>query len=108
MAGQDRRYLTHEYLNTHWEPLGHAQVAQDLARAKLGYACSANIPHNFDELSVRPDLRPLLAEIADPTLAETVRDFAMNQVFRRDIFVRGLDRLPAAETAGNSAGSASP
>lgn len=99
MAGQDRRYLTHEYLNTHWEPLGHAQVAQDLARAKLGYACSANIPHNFDELSVRPELRAILAEIADPTLAETVRDFAMNQVFRRDIFIRGLERMPAAEAA---------
>ncbi|MDQ2102104.1 class I SAM-dependent methyltransferase [Azospirillum isscasi] len=99
MAGQDRRYLTHEYLNTHWEPLGHAQVAQDMARAKLGYACSANIPHNFDELSVRPELRTILAEIADPTLVETVRDFAMNQVFRRDIFVRGPDRLSAAETA---------
>ncbi|ALJ39520.1 methyltransferase domain-containing protein (plasmid) [Azospirillum brasilense] len=99
VAKQDRHYLTHEYLNAHWEPLGHAQVAQDMARAKLGYACSANIPHNIDELSVRPELRPLLAEIADPTLAETVRDFAMNQVFRRDIFIRGLDRLPAVEAA---------
>ena len=99
IAGQDRRYLTHEYLNTHWEPLGHAQVAQDLARAKLGYAGSANIPHNFDDLSVRPELRSILADIADPTLAETARDFAMNQVFRRDVFIRGLDRMPAADAA---------
>ncbi|QCO19907.1 methyltransferase domain-containing protein (plasmid) [Azospirillum brasilense] len=100
IATQNRQYLTHEYLNTHWEPLSHSQVAQDMARAKLGYACSANIPHNFDELSVRPELRPILAEIADPVMAETVRDFAMNQVFRRDIYIRGLDRMPAAEAAG--------
>lgn len=99
MAGQDRRYLSHEYLNTHWEPLGHAQVATDLARAKLAYAGSATIPQNFDDLAVRPDLRPILAEIADPTLAETVRDFAVNQVFRRDVFVRGPERMPAAEAA---------
>lgn len=99
IAGQDRRYLTHEYLNVHWEPLGHAQVARELARAKLGYAGSANIPHNIDELSVRPELRAILAEIADPTLLETARDFAVNQVFRRDIFIRGLERMPAREAA---------
>ncbi len=98
-AGQDRRYLTHEYLNSHWEPLGHAQVAKDLARAKLGYAGSATIPQNFDDLSVRAELRPILAEIADPTLAETIRDFAVNQVFRRDIFLRGLERMAPREAA---------
>lgn len=98
MAGQDRRYLSHEYLNAHWEPLGHAQVAQDLARAKLGYAGSATIPQNFDDLAVRAELRPILAEIADPTLAQTVRDFAVNQVFRRDVFVRGPEPMPPAET----------
>ncbi|MBP2294277.1 class I SAM-dependent methyltransferase [Azospirillum rugosum] len=98
MAKQDRRYLSHEYLNSHWEPLGHAQVATDLARAKLGYAGSATIPQNFDDLAVRAELRPILAEIADPTLAETVRDFAVNQVFRRDVFVRGPEPMPPAET----------
>lgn len=97
MAGQDRRYLSHEYLNSHWEPLGHAQVAKDLARAKLGYAGSATIPQNFDDLAVRAELRPILAEIADPTLAQTVRDFAVNQVFRRDVFVRGPEAMPRAE-----------
>lgn len=97
LAGQDRRYLSHEYLNTHWEPLGHAQVAAELALAKLGYVGSATIPQNFDDLAVRAELRPILAEIADPTLAETVRDFAVNQVFRRDVFVRGPDPMPAIE-----------
>ncbi|MBK3734743.1 methyltransferase family protein [Azospirillum brasilense] len=98
MAGQDRRYLSHEYLNAYWEPLGHAQVAKDLARAKLGYAGSATIPQNFDDLAVRAELRAILAEITDPTLAQTVRDFAVNQVFRRDVFVRGPESMPAAET----------
>ncbi|WP_188261083.1 class I SAM-dependent methyltransferase [Azospirillum tabaci] len=98
MAGQDRRYLSHEYLNAHWEPLGHAQVAKDLARAKLGYAGSATIPQNFDDLAVRAELRAILGEIADPTLAQTVRDFAVNQVFRRDVFVRGPELMPPAET----------
>ena len=99
IASQDRRYLTHEYLNSHWEPLGHAQVAKELARAKLAYACSATIAQNFDDLAVRPALRAILAEITDPTLAETARDLAVNQVFRRDIFVRGPERMPAREAA---------
>ena len=99
MAAQDRRYLTHEYLNAHWEPLGHAQVAKELARAKLSYGCSATITQNFDDLAVRPALRAILAEITDPTLAETARDIAVNQVFRRDIFVRGPERMSPRETA---------
>lgn len=98
IGNQDRRYLTHEYLNTHWEPLAHAQVVKDLERAKLSYGCSATISHNIDELAVKPDLRAILAEIADPALAETARDFAMNQVFRRDIFVRGAERMARRET----------
>lgn len=97
MAGQDRRYLTHEYLNTYWEPLAHARVATDLERAKLTYGCSATIAQNMDELAVKAELRPLLDEIADPAFVQTVRDFAMNQVFRRDIFLRGADRMGRRE-----------
>ena len=103
MAGQDRRYLAHEYLNAHWEPLNHTRVARDMARAKLGFVGSATIPFNDDELALRPELRALIAEIADPLLAEAMRELAMNQPFRRDIFVRGpepMDERTARATLG--------
>lgn len=96
---QNSHYLVHEYLNSFWEPLAHADVARDMERAKLVYACSATIPLNIDELSLSPEIRALVAEAADPVLAETVRDFALNQVFRRDVFVRGIERLPVAAAA---------
>ncbi|MFC5354294.1 class I SAM-dependent methyltransferase [Azospirillum himalayense] len=95
MAQQDRRYLAHEYINTHWEPLNHARVARDMSRAKLGFVGSATIPFNNDELALPATLRTLLAEITDPLLAHGVRELAMNQPFRRDIFVRGPEPLDA-------------
>ncbi len=97
LAGHDRRYLAHEYLNAHWEPLGHAQVAADLEPAKLNFACSSNILLNIDDLLFSPEIRAMLGEIDDPRLGQTVRDYALNQMFRRDVFVRGLDRLDRQE-----------
>ncbi|MBK3801220.1 methyltransferase domain-containing protein [Azospirillum brasilense] len=93
MASQERRYLAHEYINDHWEPLPHARVARDLARAKLGYVGTATIPLNSDDLAFRPEIRAILAEIADPMLAQSVRELALNQPFRRDIYVRGPEPL---------------
>jgi SAM-dependent methyltransferase len=99
LAVQDRRYLAHEYLNRYWEPLSHAEVVADLLPAKLDYAGSAILSANYDDLSVTEPLKPLMAGIADPALKETLRDYISNQKFRRDVFVRGLERMPAAETA---------
>jgi len=41
------------------------------------------------------DIQKLFASVADPMFKETVRDFLVNQRFRRDIFVRGPRQLPA-------------
>jgi Predicted methyltransferase regulatory domain len=42
-------------------------------------------------------LVPLLTQTTDPVLRETLRDFAANKFFRRDIFCRGGAALDAAE-----------
>jgi len=40
----------------------------------------------------------LLAEIEHPVLKESVRDYLVNQQFRRDVFVKGAQRLaPVAQ-----------
>jgi Predicted methyltransferase regulatory domain len=46
---------------------------------------------------VPTDLQPLLAQTEDPELRETIRDFAANKRFRRDLFMRGNVALTASE-----------
>lgn len=86
---QDRTYVTHEYFNHHWEPMSFSRVADTLAQAKLTYAASAKIYDNLPGISIPPAARQVLAEIRDPVLRETTRDYFINQRFRRDVFVKG-------------------
>lgn len=88
-----RRYLTHEYMNANWRPLYHAEVAAELAAAKLAYAGSALVLDNFPDLNLTKERQELLAGIGDRALKETVRDFFVPRLLRKDVFVRGARRL---------------
>lgn len=94
---QNRNYLLHEYFNDAWELLYHADVAAEMSAAKLNFIASANYPENLDHLAFPGQTRAVYDQISDSALKETVRDFATNQQFRRDLFSRGRIRLTAAE-----------
>jgi SAM-dependent methyltransferase len=96
MRTQDPHYVAHEYHNANWTPFYHADVARDLAGAKLAYAGCAALIENFDQLTLSPELAKLASELGERSLAETVKDFARNQVFRRDVFTRGAPRAVPA------------
>jgi len=89
MVGQDPGYLAHEYYNEHWTPFYHADVARELAGAGLGFAGSAQLMDNFDQFVLAPVTAALVAEAGDRAMAETIKDFARNRVFRKDVFTRG-------------------
>jgi SAM-dependent methyltransferase len=89
LADYDARYLAHEYLNAHWAPFYHADVARALGAAKLGYAGSADFVQNFRQFVLKPEIAAIVAEVGDPVLAETLKDYATNQVFRKDVYTRG-------------------
>lgn len=86
-------YLAHEYLNAHWQPLLHADVARDMAAAKLTYAGAARILHNEPALVLNPAQRSLLAGLTDPVLRETFADYCGREGHRCDVFVRGARPL---------------
>lgn len=94
---QNPRYLAHEYYNSDWSPFYHADVAKDLAAAKLNYVGSATLIDNFEQLILTPELQKIIARFTDRVIAETIRDFALNQVFRRDVFTRGASTASQAE-----------
>jgi hypothetical protein len=97
MLKSDRTYLAHEYLDEHWDLFWFSEVAARLGEAKLSYVASATLPENLDIYAVPRDLRPLVRQIADPSLRETVRDLAGNKGFRRDLFARGAAVVTPAE-----------
>ena len=93
----DRRYLAHEYFNRDWHPLYFADAADLFETAGLRHGCSAQLRDHLDALNLTGEQRRMLAEITDPRLRETVRDFVTNPQFRRDYWVR--DARPIAGDA---------
>lgn len=85
----DPRYLVHEFLGDHWDPLAFSHVAALFARADLSFTGSATLTENIDHYAVRSDLLPFFSGAGDPVLQEGVRDFAGGKLFRRDVFARG-------------------
>jgi SAM-dependent methyltransferase len=94
IKGQNRAYLAHEYFNRDWTPFYHADVAEDLAAAKLTFLGSAALLESVDAVNLTPAQQEILAGIGDRSQRETVKDFLINQQFRRDVFVKGPLPLP--------------
>ncbi len=96
---QNRHYLAHEYFNRDWHPMHFATMAQWLAPAKVGFACSANYLDYVDAVNLTPEQQVFLKEIPDAMFRESVRDFMVNQQFRKDYWVKGARKLNPLEQA---------
>ncbi|WP_448380465.1 class I SAM-dependent methyltransferase [Gloeomargarita sp.] len=97
LKSQNRSYLIHEYFNEHWTALYFDQVHQQMEQAKLTYLGSAHLIDNMENLNFTAEAIQALAKIPDPVYREVVRDFYLNNTFRRDVYVRGLEFLSPAE-----------
>ncbi|WP_333873182.1 class I SAM-dependent methyltransferase [Methylobacter sp.] len=96
---QNRNYLAHEYFNRDWLPMSFSRMKQWLIPAKLDYACSAHYHDHINALNLTAEQQKLLGEIPDAMFRETVRDFCVNQQFRRDYWVKGARKLTQLEQA---------
>jgi hypothetical protein len=97
VAEQNRHYLAHEYFNKDWHPMHFATLSEWLSPAKMSYACSAHYLDHIDAINLTAEQQSLLEEIPDPTFRESVRDFMVNQQFRRDYWIKGARQLSAVE-----------
>jgi SAM-dependent methyltransferase len=88
-----RSYLAHELLTRNWQAFSFADVAAELADAKLTYLGSAYLIDHVDRVNFTEAQQNFLAQITDPLLAETTRDMIIGRQFRRDIFVKGFTPL---------------
>jgi len=89
-------YLAHELLTRDWQAYSFADVAIELAEAKLTYVGSAHLTDHVDRVNFTEEQQRFLGEIADPLLGETTRDMIITRQFRRDIFVKGGRALNAS------------
>jgi len=96
---QNRHYLAHEYFNRDWHPMHFGTMAKWLESAKLTYACSAHYLDYVDVVNLTAEQQAFLKDIHDPMFKQTVRDFMVNQQFRKDYWVKGARRLTTLDQA---------
>ena len=86
-------YLTHEYINRNWQPLYHFDVARALADAKLQFVGSSHALDNFLDLNHSAERQKLLNQASAADVRETIKDFFVPRLLRKDVFMRGARRL---------------
>ncbi|CAM8625388.1 AdoMet_MTases domain containing protein [Burkholderiales bacterium] len=97
LKDQNRHYLAHEYFNRDWHPMHFSTMAEWLEPAKVQYACSANYIDHIEVANLTSEQQEFLKEIPDRMFRESVRDFMVNQQFRRDYWVKGSRKLTISE-----------
>lgn len=97
LKDQNRNYLAHEYFNQNWNPMHFKETLNWLKKAKLDYACSANYLHHIDALNLTTEQVEFLNHINDVMFRQSVKDFMVNQGFRKDYWVKGARRLSVME-----------
>ncbi|MDB4169435.1 methyltransferase regulatory domain-containing protein [Planktomarina sp.] len=94
-------YVAHEYFNRDWEPMDITETADFLAPAKLTYLGSADYIHQIPELNYTKEQLGLLAKLDNKIFAEKVGDYITNSQFRKDIWVRGGEKVSDFERLDN-------
>jgi SAM-dependent methyltransferase len=87
-------YVAHELLAEHWEPISVSDLRREMTGLQLLPVGSATLIENYDTLMLRKPELEALAAIA-PEIRELVRDYFINQTFRRDVFCRNPEKLTA-------------
>ena len=88
---RDTQYVVHEFMNEAWQPFYSVDVADDLAEIGLRYAGSATLAENHPALVLDAESAKAVGALATDRQRQLAADFATNQRFRRDVFVRDDD-----------------
>lgn len=91
LENQDPAYLVQEYNNLYWQPVFVTQMMDDMAAVKLSYLGTATIPESFN-VALPTDVQGLIEQEQTLSIKEQLRDYAINQNFRRDLYVKGMKR----------------
>lgn len=87
--GQSRAYIAHEYLNRYFSPFYHTDIVDEMSAARLTWIAPARPLEGIDNLNFTEAQLALLATIPQRSRQEGMKDYILNQQFRRDIFMKG-------------------
>ncbi|HWL85086.1 MAG TPA: class I SAM-dependent methyltransferase, partial [Polyangiaceae bacterium] len=82
-------YIAHEYLNANWTPMYFAQVVREMAENDLHFIGQLPLYSNYRDLALPPPIAKIFESVPDRVMFETLKDFALNEFFRRDVFIKG-------------------
>lgn len=97
ISDQNKNYVAHEYFNRDWKAMNFSDASRILANSKIEYVASANLLENISVLNLTPAQNKYLESIETISLKETIRDYVLNQTFRKDYWVKGRVALSARE-----------
>jgi SAM-dependent methyltransferase len=95
----DGEYLAHEFMNAAWEPFYAVDVADDFAAIGLTFAGSATLVDNHAPLVLEAKAAEAIGALATDRQRQLATDFARNQRFRRDVFVKADESSRRSGTA---------
>ena len=97
LSKKDKRYLAHEFFNADWTTMSVKKLSEMLSDCKLQFAASAHPLELLPNINFTKQQLELIQTINDPIFREYVKDFCLNQDFRRDLWVKGGRTLSATE-----------
>lgn len=97
LRDQAKNYLVHEFLAADWTPMPFSDMARWMEGARLSFGASAHLLDHIDALNLTVEGQKLVNSASHVVMRESLRDYAMNQQFRRDIFVKGPRSMTLAE-----------
>lgn len=97
LFNKNLRYVAHEYLNQHWQPMYYSEMESYLDQAKVSFACSLSYLEGFYEAVYSEEQREILKTIQNPSFKQTVQDYFKNTQFRKDLWIKGKQHLSRPE-----------
>jgi len=82
-------YAVHEYFHTDWHPFYFEDLAREMAAQSLHFVGQLPVYLNYRDLVIPAPLKPLFHGVTDRITFERLKDYAINEFFRRDVYIKG-------------------
>lgn len=92
-----RNYLAHEYFNKDWETFYFSEVENEMRDCKLSYGGSVDFRSNLDDINLTSNMKQLISEVVGEGFKKDLKDFLINQSFRKDLWVKGGAKLKISQ-----------
>jgi SAM-dependent methyltransferase len=99
MEKQGHAYIAHEYLNAHWVPMYFARIAWEMAQHDMQFVGGLPLYVNYRDLVLPGTTAKLFEGMRDRLEFESLKDFALNELFRMDVYIKGRGRDAHATNA---------